>query len=50
MAELGHTQQKLARLEEVVTGATGTSFFRVEMLLNAYLRIGRADRALDKLS
>jgi class 3 adenylate cyclase/tetratricopeptide (TPR) repeat protein len=50
MAELGHTEQQLVGLEEVVTGATGTSLFRVEMLLNAYLNIGRTDLALDKLS
>jgi len=37
-------------LEEVVTGATGTSLFRVQMLLDDYLHIGRTDRALDKLS
>jgi len=50
MAELGHREQQLVGLEEVVTGATGTSLFSVEMLLDDYLHIGRTDRALDKLS
>jgi predicted ATPase len=50
MAELGHKEQQLVGLEEIVTGATGTSLFRVEMLLKADLHIGRTDRARDKLS
>ena len=50
MAKLGHTEQQPVGSEEVVTGATGTSLFRVQMLLDDYLHIGRTDRALDKLS
>jgi len=58
MAQLGHTEEVPPELETTITArgsdvphrTTGTSLYRVAWVLNAYLQVGRADRALETVN
>jgi tetratricopeptide (TPR) repeat protein len=50
MAQIGHTEQLPLELETTATLTMGLSLYRLDWVLNAYLQVGLADRALDTVN